>query len=1224
MVYRVYVEKKDNKNAVALINELNEMIGIKPDKLRILLRYDVEGVTEEEFKAAVENVFSEPPVDYAYGADLKIGGTVFAIGLLDGQYDQRADSAAQCIQLLTQGEKPLVKVATVYAVSGISGGGIEKIKKHLINPVEAEEVTLGEYETLKREKLDTVDVPQVKGFIHMTKDRVARYHKSVGFAMSVGDLLFVQKYFKKLRRNPTETEIKVIDTYWSDHCRHTTFLTELKDVDIKSENPNIKNAYELYQRVFKDIYKTRPEKYPCLMDIATIAVKELKRRGKLEALDESDEINACSIVVPVTTNGKTEDWLVMFKNETHNHPTEIEPFGGAATCLGGAIRDPLSGRTYVYNAMRITGAANPLEKETLKGKLPQRVLTKVAAKGFSSYGNQIGLATGTVDEVYHEGYKAKRLETGFVVGSNKRENVIRYCPAQGDLIVLLGGETGRDGCGGATGSSKAHDSKSVEKCGAEVQKGNALVERKLQRLFLNEKVTKMIKRCNDFGAGGVCVAIGELADSLEIDLDKVPIKYEGLTGTELAISESQERMAIVISPENEKEFKELAKAENLKATVVAKVTSDGRMKMKFKGKTIVDIEREFLNTNGVRQETSATIDDKRTTFFDRKLKSFKSGLTLALSDLNVCSKKGLSETFDSTIGARTVYMPFGGKNQLTPSLAIGALVAPTDDCKIASVASWGYTPYLMESSPFVGAIYSIVCSVSKLIASGVELDKIYLTLQEYFMKLGNSAERWGVPVSALLGAFYTELSLGLGAIGGKDSMSGSFENIDVPPTLISFALGTQNVDKLITNVLKAKGEKLYLLPFKKDRYAVPNFESVKNVYAVVSEKIASGEIKFATVVENGGVGAAVVKSCLGNGLGFDFKYGDLFSERYGEIIIATDDAESLGTEAVYIGETTEKDFTSGGQVLSVEEATEAYVGKLNPIFPTKTDEKGEVKNVSYVSSEKKTSSIKVAKPRVFIPAFPGTNCELDTKRSFDKAGAETEIFVVKNLTASDVEESVDEIVKHIKRANIIAFPGGFSGGDEPDGSGKFIATTFRNPKIKEAITELLEKKDGLILGICNGFQALVKLGLVPYGEIRPMTEQSPTLTFNTIPRHVSTMVDVRVASNKSPWLNSLKVGDVYSVAVSHGEGKFIATDKTLDELIENGQIATQYVKGANATMEFPFNPNGSFMAIEGITSVDGRVFGKMGHSERIGDALYKNFDGSFDMKIFESGVKYFS
>ncbi|MGN0796111.1 MAG: phosphoribosylformylglycinamidine synthase [Christensenellales bacterium] len=1224
MVYRVYVEKKDNNNAASLIKELNEVVGIKPDRLRILLRYDVEGITKEEFEAAVANVFSEAPVDEVYIGDVKLGGNVFAVGLLDGQYDQRADSAAQCIQLLTQKDKPLVKVATVYAISGISESGIEKIKKYLINPVEAKQVGLEKYETLKREKLDTVDVSEVKGFIRMSKSGIAKYHKKNGFAMSIDDLIFVQKYFKKKHRNPTETEIKVIDTYWSDHCRHTTFLTELKKVEIKSENGKIGEAYELYKNTFKDLYKAKPDKYPCLMDLATIAVKELKRNGKLDALDESDEINACSIIVPMTIGNKTEDWLVMFKNETHNHPTEIEPFGGAATCLGGAIRDPLSGRTYVYNAMRITGAADPLEKDVLKGKLPQRVLTKVAAKGFSSYGNQIGLATGIVDEVYHEGYKAKRLETGFVVGSNKRENIIRYCPKSGDLIILLGGETGRDGCGGATGSSKAHDSKSVETCGAEVQKGNALVERKLQRLFLNDEATKMIKRCNDFGAGGVCVAIGELADSLEIDLDKVPIKYEGLTGTELAISESQERMAICISPNDKDRFIQLAKAENLQATVVAKVTDDGRMKMTFKGKTIVDIEREFLNTNGVRQEATATINDKTTNFFNRKLVSFKEGLISALSDLNVCCKKGLSETFDSTIGSRTVYMPFGGKNQLTPSIAIGALVAPTDDCKTASVAGWGYSPYLMESSPFVGAIYSIICSVSKLIACGCELNKTYLTLQEYFMKLGNSSERWGVPVSALMGAFYTQMGLGIGAIGGKDSMSGSFENIDVPPTLISFALATQNVDRLITNVVKEKGQKLFFIPFKKDKNFVPDFANVKEVYNAVANGIKDKKINFATVVENGGIAATVVKSCLGNGLGFNFVYGDLFTEHYGEIIISCDNPSELGLDGILIGETTDGGFVSGGQVLTIEEATNAFVNKLDSIYPVKTAETGKAENVSYKAKSVYVSNVKAAKPKVFIPAFPGTNCELDTMRRFTAAGAEAEIFVVKNLTSSDVEESVEEIVKRIKKANIIAFPGGFSGGDEPDGSGKFIATTFRNPKIKEAVIELLSKRDGLAIGICNGFQALIKLGLVPFGEIVPMTKDSPTLTFNTMPRHVSTMVNIRVASNKSPWFNAVKVGDVFSVAVSHGEGKFVANDDVISTLVSNGQIATQYVDfSGNATMESPFNPNGSKMAIEGITSLDGRVLGKMGHSERIGKDLYKNYDGNFDMKIFESGVKYF-
>lgn len=1219
MVYRVFVEKKDEKFSKAVIDEIAEMIGEKIESLRILLRYDVEGISEEEFKASVINVFSEPPVDNAYIGDFSVDSSykVFAIGLLEGQYDQRADSAAQCIQLLTQKEKPLVKCATVYAIKG--DVNLDKIKRHLINPVESEEVTLSKFETLKRKKMDTVDVAEVARFIDMTKNELKAYHEANGFAMSLADLEFVQNYFKGEKRNPTETEIKVIDTYWSDHCRHTTFLTQLTDVKINSENKDILKAFEKYKKLHDELYKGRTDKYPCLMDVATIAVKELKRAGKLKDLDESEEINACSIVVPVTVDGKREDYLVMFKNETHNHPTEIEPFGGAATCLGGAIRDPLSGRTYVYSAMRITGAASPLNKETLKGKLPQRVLTKVAAKGFSSYGNQIGLATGIVDEVYHEGYKAKRLETGFVVGSNKKCNVVRSCPESGDIVILLGGETGRDGCGGATGSSKAHDTKSVEKCGAEVQKGNALIERKLQRLFLNSEVTKMIKRCNDFGAGGVCVAIGELSDALEIDLDKVPKKYEGLSGTELAISESQERMAIVIAAKDEERFYALAKEENLKATKVAKITDDGRMKMTFKGRTIVDLSREFLNTNGARQTANAVIEDKKTDYFDKKKSDFADGLKNVLSDLNVCCKKGLGEMFDSTIGARTVFMPYGGKNQLTPTLAIANLIA--DGADTASVAAYGFTPYLMESSPFVGAIYSIVCSVSKLIAAGCTLDKVYLTLQEYFMELGQNPARWGVPLSALLGAYTAESGLGVAGIGGKDSMSGSFENIDVAPTLISFALAPQKTDRLITNVLKEEGKKLYFVPFKKDEYSVPDFDDVKAKYALISENIKNGKIKFAQVVENGGIGAAVLKSCFGNGLGFEFDTDDIFTEHYGEIIVDCPD----GLECEYIGKTVKGDFTMKECRLSYDDALKAYEGKLADIYPTATDEKGEAISFNYEVKQARASQIKTAQPKVFIPAFPGTNCELDTKRAFEAAGAKCEIFVVKNLSSNDISESAKMIAKGVKGANIIAFPGGFSGGDEPDGSGKFIATMFRNPEINDAVMELIERRDGLILGICNGFQALVKLGLVPFGKIVPMTSDSPTLTFNTMPRHISTIANIRVASNKSPWLSATKVGEVYSVPVSHGEGKFIASDEILNELAQNGQIATQYVDfDGNATMISPFNPNGSRQAIEGITSLDGRIFGKMGHSERVGKELYINFDGNFDMKIFESGVKYFN
>ena len=983
--------------------------------------------------------------------------------------------------------------------------------------------------------------------------------------------------------------------------------------------------------MFNELYEGRTDKYPCLMDIATIAVKKLKKEGLLDNLDESDEINACSINIDVTLDGKPEKYTVMFKNETHNHPTEIEPFGGAATCLGGAIRDPLSGRTYVLQAMRVTGAADPNEpiENTMHGKLPQRVITTTAAAGFSSYGNQIGLATGQVDEVYHPGYKAKRLETGFVVGGATSDMIYREKPAAGDVVILLGGETGRDGCGGATGSSKAHDEKSVQTCGAEVQKGNALTERKLQRLFLNKEATRLIKKCNDFGAGGVSVAIGELADGLIIELDKVPKKYEGLSGTELAISESQERMAVVVNASDVDRFIELAAEENLSATPVATVTDDRRMKMYHRGKAIVDISRDFLDTNGVKQVTDALIEDNATHFFDRvNVRDFEKEMNKTLASLNVCSKKGLAEMFDSTIGARSVYMPFGGKYQLTPVTAMAAKVVggETDDC---TVSAYGYCPELMSSSPFTGAIYSIVASVAKVVAAGADYKDIRLTLQEFFMRLREDKKRWGVPLAALLGALYAQIKLGLGAIGGKDSMSGTFEHIDVPPTLISFALAPAKASQLITNVIDEAGTKLYLLPMKKDESHIPDFEYLKKLYSEVHRNILSGNITMATVVEKGGPAAAVAKSCFGNGFGFNFdcKESNAFTESYGDIIVACKDPYELhGIYLTLLGETTgDKVFVCNDKKASEDEVLKNYTSTLDGVFPATAAASGGIPDCDYTDGAKYTNiATKLARPRVFIPAFPGTNCELDTARVFRLAGAEPEILVIKNRAPADIEESVRAIIKAINGANIIAFPGGFSGGDEPDGSGKFIATTFRNPAVAESIMELLNNRDGLILGICNGFQALIKLGLVPYGEVRPLTEGSPTLTYNNISRHVSTIVDIRVASNLSPWLSACKVGEVYSVPVSHGEGKIVAPAEELEKMLANGQIATQYVDlSGKPTMVSPYNPNGSMWAIEGITSPDGRIFGKMGHAERIGENLYKNVHGNYDMKIFESGVKYF-
>ena len=1228
MIYRIFVEKKDNVQARKEQADIKTLLKINAEDFRLILRYDVEGITEEELNAAIPSVFSEPPVDHVYLENLEIpvGYQAFAVSYLTGQYDQRADSAAQCVQLLTKKARPEVKCARVYLVKGVTESELAAIKKHIINPVESEEVGFEKPETLARKAVEGAPVENVNGFIQMSDSEIAEYHKNTGFAMSVADLIFVRDYFTSEKRDPTETELKVIDTYWSDHCRHTTFATELKNVKINSENKTIEKAYHLYEELYQELNGNRPDKYPCLMDLATIAAKKLKKDGKLDNLDISDEINACSIQIEAEIDGKTEQYLVMFKNETHNHPTEIEPFGGAATCLGGAIRDPLSGRTYVYQAMRVTGAADPREKleDTLAGKLPQRAITQRAAAGFSSYGNQIGLATGIVDEVYHEGYKAKRLETGFVVGGARKEMVYREAPKAGDIIILLGGETGRDGCGGATGSSKAHDSRSVETCGAEVQKGNALTERKLQRLFLNKEATRKIKKCNDFGAGGVSVAIGELADGLNIDLDKVPKKYEGLNGTELAISESQERMAVVVAEKDVEAFIALAAEENLAATPVATVTDTGRMKMFLKGKAIVDIAREFLNTNGIKQEASVEICDKKTKWFEKKsgLK-FTETTEKVISDLNVCAKKGLSETFDSTIGARTVYMPWGGKTQRTPAIAMAAKICggETDVC---TVSAYGYSPYLMETSPFIGAIYSIVGSVSKVVATGANYQDIRLTLQEFFQRMTGEAKVWGIPASALLGAVYAQMGLGLGAIGGKDSMSGTFESIHVPPTLISFALAPAKASKLITNVLKG-GETLYHLPIPKDENSAPDFDKLKALYAEVYKNIENGNITFATVVENGGIGAAVIKSALGNNVGveFDMTADELYTEAYGDLIVSMKDASAISAKR--IGQVCGDAFVCGTETVAIESVANEYMGALNSVFATTAAANGTAEKCDYTAGTKYTNiGTKTAKPRVFIPVFPGTNCELDTARKFILAGAEVETVVVRNRTASDIEESVERIVKAIKKANIVAFPGGFSGGDEPDGSGKFIATTFRNPYIAEQLEALLNNRDGLALGICNGFQALIKLGLVPYGHVKELTSDSPTLTFNNISRHVSTVVDVRVASNLSPWLSACKVGETYKVPVSHGEGKIVAPIKALEEMKKNGQIATQYADlSGNITMESPFNPNGSMWAIEGITSPDGRVLGKMGHSERIGENLYKNVEGNFDMKIFESGVNYF-
>ncbi|MCD8201791.1 MAG: phosphoribosylformylglycinamidine synthase [Clostridia bacterium] len=1234
MIYRVFVEKKDNHLAAKTLGDIRGLLRIDAKDVRTFIRYDVEGLTEEEFSDALVSVFSEPPVDVVYREQISLPEeyAVFAVAYLTGQYDQRADSAAQCVQLMTRKERPEIRCATVYAVSGVTDDELLRIKAHLINPVESEEVTLEKPATLRREEVVAADVEKIEGFLTWTDDEMRNFHRDFGLAMNTGDLFFVRDYFAREGRDPTETEIKVIDTYWSDHCRHTTFLTELKEIEIKSDNPGIAEALDEYRGLFKELYAGRDDKYTSLMDVATIAAKKIKKDGGIPNLDESEEINACSINVDATIDGKNVPYTVMFKNETHNHPTEIEPFGGAATCLGGAIRDPLAGRAYVVQGMRVTGAADPTEpiENTMKGKLPQRVLTRTAAQGFSSYGNQIGLATGQVTEVYHEGFKAKRLETGFVVGGAPTEMIKRARPEKGDVILLLGGETGRDGCGGATGSSKAHDVKSVQTCGAEVQKGNALTERKLQRLMLRKEVTTKIKRCNDFGAGGVAVAIGELAPGLVIELDKVPKKYEGLTGTELAISESQERMAVAVAAEDVDEFVRLSAEENLSATPVATVTDGGRLVMMHRGRAIVDISRDFLDTNGVKQKSDAEICDDVTDFFaEKKVSSFRDFLKEKLSGLNVCGQKGLSEMFDSTIGAKSVYMPFGGKFQLTPApyMAAKLVGGETDDC---TVSAFGYEPDLMSSSPFTGAEYSVVASVAKLVAAGADFRDARLTMQEFFLRLGTDKRRWGVPLSALLGAMHAQLGLGIASIGGKDSMSGSFEDIDVPPTLISFALAPAKASKLITNVLKKPGQKLYLLPMRKDSSHCPDFAYLKKLYAKVHESVESQNTDFAQVVESGGAAQAVVKSCMGNFLGFRFDcdVSWLTRELYGDLIVSCEDASVLeGLDTVCLGETTaEPVIRRGLEFVSVAELTKPYLERLADVFPYKTDEKDIIVPYKRFSegAAKRAPSVKVAKPRVFIPAFPGTNCELDTARAFEKAGAETETVVIRNRTPSDITESVEAVIKAIERANIIAFPGGFSGGDEPDGSGKFITATFKNPAIAEKVMDLLRNRDGLILGICNGFQALIKLGLLPFGEIVPQNGKSPTLTFNNISRHVSTLVDIRIASTMSPWLSACEVGEIYTVPVSHGEGKIVAMSSDMERLYSAGQIATQYADANGVpTAKSPYNPNGSMWAVEGLTSPDGRVFGKMGHSERIGENLYKNCEGRFDMHVFESGVKYF-
>lgn len=1258
MVRRVLVEKREgfDLEAKALKKDLVESLHIDNiENLRILNRYDVEGISEEVYENAAKTIFSEPNLDVVYYEEIpKLNDErVFAIEFLPGQYDQRGDWAAQCVQIVNQGIRPAINTAKVYILSGkITDEEFSKIKDYCINPVDSREASLEKPETLKMETEIPTTVEVLDGFIDLDENGLRTFVSEKGLAMTLGDLQHVQKYFKDTeKRNPTITEIKVLDTYWSDHCRHTTFMTEIENVKIEDGKFNdiVKEAYQMYLNSRDNVYVNR-HKDICLMDIATVAVKELKKNGKLNDLDESEEINACSINVDVEVDGKMEKYLVMFKNETHNHPTEIEPFGGAATCLGGAIRDPLSGRSYVYQAMRVTGSADPRTtlEDTLSGKLMQRKITTEAAHGYSSYGNQIGLTTGQVAEVYDENFVAKRMEIGAVIAAAPKENVVRERPEAGDVIVLLGGKTGRDGCGGATGSSKEHSEESILTCSAEVQKGDAPNERKIQRFFRNKEVAQMIKRCNDFGAGGVCVAIGEIADSLDINLDLVPKKYDGLDGTELAISESQERMAVAIKKENKDKFIQLAVEENLEATHVATVTDTGYLRMFWNGKAIVDINREFLDTNGVKQTTDVHVTkvDEENTFFssneivkDVKCASMKDKFTKVLSDLNVCSQKGLVEMFDNTIGGNTVLMPFGGKYQATPTQGMVAKIPVLGgETNTSTIMTYGYNPKVGKWSPFHGALYAVVESVCKLVAIGGNYSTTRLTFQEYFEKLGNNPEKWGKPFSALLGAFYAQSKFEIPAIGGKDSMSGTFKDIEVPPTLVSFAVDTVDAKKVVSPEFKKADSKVVMLCVNKAENDVVDFEELKRNLDKVRELIHGNKVLSTYALGFAGVGEAISKMAFGNKIGFKFSEeaekaftdNKLFEASYGNIVLelANDDLSMLeGYNYVVIGSTVkEASIFIKGEELALDELYKAHCSTLEPIFPTKAEEvKSKIETISYISQgEAKKSSLSIATPRVFIPAFPGTNCEYDSARAFERAGANASIRVFKNLTYKDIEDSIDTIVNEIKSSQIIMLPGGFSAGDEPDGSGKFIATVFRNPRVQEAINEFLTQKDGLMLGICNGFQVLIKLGLVPYGEIRVPSESAPTLTYNNIGRHQAKIARTRISSNKSPWLAQTNVGDIHNIAISHGEGKFVASEDVMRELIANGQVATQYVDFNNeATYDIEFNPNGSFYAVEGITSADGRVFGKMGHSERIGEEVYKNIIGEKDQKIFESGVKYF-
>lgn len=1246
-VKRIYVEKKKAYavKAKELLEEIGSYLGIRTvTGVRELICYDMENISEETYKKACITVFSEPPVDDLYEEEfpVKKEDKVFSVEFLPGQFDQRADSAVQCIKFLKEDEEPIIKTAVTYVIEGIvSDEEFARIKNYCINPVDSREKEMEKPETLVTVFQEPADVLIFDGFSDMPEEELKKLYSSLNLAMTLKDFQHIQNYFKnEEKRNPSMTEIRVLDTYWSDHCRHTTFSTELKNVKFEDgfyQKP-LKETYEQYLTDREEIFKGRKDKFVCLMDLALMAMRKLKKEGKLQDQEESEEINACSIVVPVEIDGEVEEWLVNFKNETHNHPTEIEPFGGAATCLGGAIRDPLSGRTYVYQAMRVTGAADPTAsvKDTMKGKLPQKKLVRGAANGYSSYGNQIGLATGYVKEIYHPDYVAKRMEIGAVMGAAPRKSVIRETSDPGDIIILLGGRTGRDGCGGATGSSKVHTESSIETCGAEVQKGNAPTERKIQRLFRREEVSRLIKKCNDFGAGGVSVAIGELAAGLTIDLDKVPKKYAGLDGTEIAISESQERMAVVVDQKDVEAFLNYAKEENLEAIEVAVVTEEPRLILNWRGKEIVNISRAFLDTNGAHQETDVVVQvPKEQPEYLKKpeISNVKEKWMSVLSDLNVCSQKGLVEMFDSSIGAASVFMPYGGKYQMTEvQTMVAKLPVLNGKTETVTMMSYGFDPYLSSWSPYHGAVYAVLESIAKIVAAGGNYKKIRFTFQEYFRRMTEDPARWSQPFSALLGAYRAQLEFGLPSIGGKDSMSGTFNEIDVPPTLVSFAVDVAKYSEIITPELKTPGNLLIKFEIEQDSYHLPVFEQVQKLYHGIQKAIADKAIVSAYVLDAKGVAAAVSKMAFGNQLGVKIEDGvkaqDLFAPEFGNIL-AEVSPEKLALISVPYQKiatvTNERSFIYGDVVITMEEALNAWTKTLEKVFPTKgTEDSAPIKSSLYQASSVHICKNKTAKPKVFIPVFPGTNCEYDSKKAFERAGAEVHVQVFKNQNAQDIRQSVEVFEKEISQSQIIMFPGGFSAGDEPDGSAKFFATAFRNAKLAEAVEKLLNERDGLALGICNGFQALIKLGLVPYGEIAGQKEDSPTLTFNTINRHISKMVYTKVVSNLSPWLQNAKLGGVYTNPASHGEGRFVASEEWIKKLFENGQVATQYcdLDGA-VSMNEEWNVNGSYYAIEGITSPDGRIFGKMAHSERRDTSVAINIYGEQDLQIFESGVEYF-